>query len=365
MFTKAVKTKCRARIALMGPSGSGKTYTALAFSRELAGSGPVAVIDTEHGSASRYADLFTFDTHELTVFHPQNYVRAITEAGNANYACLVIDSLSHAWSGPGGALQLVDEASARSRSKNSFSAWRDVTPLHNELIEAMLSCPCHLIVTMRTKTAYEVEQVNGRSVPRKVGLAPVQRDGVEYEFDVAGEMDWEHRLVITKSRFPGLADAVLEKPNGSVLTPFKEWLNSGEDPPAPRQTPPQNAPESTAGQKGAETQHEPETPPAALLERAKSGVAAAVEAQDVDKTVKILEYVKSDARIAGGHSEVRKAMFGALYAMEPANVREMSVQLASRKAITQDELLRTLTALEQETENDRDSDGSQEEEPPY
>ncbi|SDH82486.1 hypothetical protein SAMN04489735_10711, partial [Aneurinibacillus thermoaerophilus] len=52
-FTKATKTKSRARIALCGPSGAGKTYTSLRLASGLGEK--VAVIDTERGSASKYA----------------------------------------------------------------------------------------------------------------------------------------------------------------------------------------------------------------------------------------------------------------------------------------------------------------------
>ena len=48
-------------------------------------------------------------------------------------------------------------------------------------------------VTMRVKTEWltEKDEKTGRMIPRKVGLAPVMRDGVEYEFDVCGDLDTE------------------------------------------------------------------------------------------------------------------------------------------------------------------------------
>lgn len=60
MFAPAVKTESKLRLAIAGPSGSGKTYTALAIGTALAAGGKVALLDTEHGSASKYADLFKF-----------------------------------------------------------------------------------------------------------------------------------------------------------------------------------------------------------------------------------------------------------------------------------------------------------------
>lgn len=226
MFKKATKRQIKLRLALVGPTGSGKTYSSLQIASRIGAK--VAVIDTEHGSASKYADLFQFDVCELESFHPQQYINAIA-AASQHYDVLVIDSLSHAWMGKDGALELVDQSAKRSQSKNSFNAWREVTPLHNQLVEALLSCKCHLIVTMRAKTEYVMETDHkGKSVPRKVGLAPIQRDGVEYEFDVVGEMTQDNELIVSKSRCPALSGKVITQPGKQVADTLLGWLNSGE-----------------------------------------------------------------------------------------------------------------------------------------
>lgn len=225
-FTKAVRSQARARIALMGPSGSGKTYTALVAASTLGKR--IGVIDTERGSAALYADRFTFefDTCALQTFAPQTYVDAIHAAEDAGYDVIVIDSLTHAWTGKGGALEMVEQATARSKSSNSFAAWREVTPAHNALVDAMLQSPCHIVATMRTKTEYVLEEDDrGRKVPRKIGMAPIQRDGLEYEFTVVGDMDHMHRLVITKSRYADIADAVVTKPDQAWFQQIVKWLS--------------------------------------------------------------------------------------------------------------------------------------------
>ena len=229
MFHKAVKSKSKLRLALIGPSGSGKTYTALSVAKGLGKK--VAVIDTEHGSASKYADLFGFDVVELESFSPASYVQAIHAAEEAGYDIVVIDSLSHAWTGKDGALEMVDKAAARSRTGSSFGAWREVTPEHNRMIDAIVRSKCHVVATMRSKTDYvqEVDERTGKTKIRKVGLAPVQRDGMEYEFDLVGDIDHEHRLVVTKSRCPKLSDAVLMKPGADMAKTLREWLESGVD----------------------------------------------------------------------------------------------------------------------------------------
>lgn len=223
MFHKATKESARLRMALIGPAGSGKTYTGLSIAQHLGGS--VAVLDTEHGSASKYADLFDFDVVELDDFDPRRYVEVIHEAGKAGYSALVIDSLSHAWMGKGGALELKDRTAAQSRSGNSFDAWRTVTPLHNQLVEAMITAPIHIIATLRTKTEYVVETDDrGKNRPRKVGLAPVQRDGLEYEFDVVADLDQDNNLIITKTRCPALTGQVFNKAGIDVAEALSGWL---------------------------------------------------------------------------------------------------------------------------------------------
>lgn len=225
-FQRAQKSQAKLRMALIGPSGSGKTFTALAVATRLGER--VAVIDTEHGSASKYADQFGFDVLNLGSFAPMNYVAAIQAAVAAGYDVVVIDSLSHAWSGKDGALEQVDKRAAASRAGNSYTAWRDVTPMHNALIDAIVGCKAHVIATMRSKTEYVLQEDDrGKKVPRKVGMAPIQRDGMEYEFDVVGDMDYDNRLVVTKSRCPALTGHNEVKPGEQLAATLKSWLEDG------------------------------------------------------------------------------------------------------------------------------------------
>lgn len=210
-FTRATKTAMKLRLALTGPSGSGKSFSALQIASALGER--IAVIDTEHGGSHYYAEQFTFDSLELTSFHPERYIEALHAAVQEGYQVVIVDSLSHAWMGTDGVLELVDKAAKRSKSGNSFSAWGDVTPLQRKLVETLLALPLHVIVTMRSKMEYVLEtNSHGKQVPKKVGLAPIQRDAIEYEFDVVAEMDHEHTLIVTKSRLQSLADVVVPKP---------------------------------------------------------------------------------------------------------------------------------------------------------
>lgn len=224
-FEKATKTKARLRMALIGPSGSGKTYSALSIANHLGSR--IAVIDTERGSASKYADEFDFDRLELETFAPQNFIAAIHAADEAGYDVLIIDSLSHAWIGRGGSLEQHDKEVDKQKVKNSFTAWREVTKNHNALIDAILQSRCHVISTMRSKTAHVQEEENGRKVVRKIGMEAIQRDGMEYEFDVVGDLDWSHKLTISKTRCRALDGEVIEKPGKEIADMLKAWLTDG------------------------------------------------------------------------------------------------------------------------------------------
>ncbi|MBS2008231.1 MAG: ATP-binding protein [Cyanobacteria bacterium SZAS TMP-1] len=213
----------------MGPSGSGKTFTALTFAGALGKK--IAVIDSERGSASKYADLFSFDTCDMESHSPQTYVKHIKEAEEAGYDVLIIDSLSHAWAGKDGALEQVDKVAKRSQSGNSFTAWREVTPMHNALVDAILQTKCHVIATMRTKQEYVLEEnERGKKTPRKVGMAPVQREGVEYEFDVIADMNIDHDFIVAKTRCHSLDGLVARKPGVEVAETLAAWLDAGTTP---------------------------------------------------------------------------------------------------------------------------------------
>lgn len=236
-FRKATREQAKLRLALIGPAGSGKTYSALAIASEMArlmresgrGQGRIAVLDTECGSAELYAKTFEFDTMDLTDHSPMNYVEAISMAEREGYDIVIVDSLSHAWMGRGGALEQVDKAVERGGG-NSFSAWRTVTPKHNALVDKILSCKLHLISTIRAKTEYVQEKNDkGKTEIKKLGMAAVQRDGLEYEFTLVGDIDLSNTLKISKTRLDGVVmpGDLFEKPGASLAKKIYTWLVDG------------------------------------------------------------------------------------------------------------------------------------------
>lgn len=232
---RAKRTDSRLRIGFVGPSGSGKTFTALKLARCLVGdAGRILVVDTERGSASLYADIpecaGAFEVVELESFAPERFIECIEFADAQQYDVLIIDSLSHAWMGKDGALEMVDAAAARSRSGNNFAAWREVTPVHNAMVDAMLRAKCHIFVTMRAKTEWVLEKdEKGKSVPRKIGMQPVQRDGMEYEFTIVGDLDDSNTWVITKDRTNRLAGKAWKRPGKEVAKLLLDWLSGAQE----------------------------------------------------------------------------------------------------------------------------------------
>lgn len=237
MFKKAVKTACKLRLAIPGPSGAGKTYTSLLLAKVLGKK--IAVIDTERGSASKYAHEFDFDVLELEPpYHPERFMAAIKAAEAEGYDVCIVDSLSHAWNGQGGILEIVDEEARKSPSGNTFNAWKKGTPLYNKFVDCLLGCRMHLIGTMRSKSEYVVEQnAKGKSSPKKVGTAPVQRDGFEYEFDIIMEMNLENEGNITKTRCSAINGRLISKPGEDLAGIIKSWLEDGAPEP-PVKVPP-------------------------------------------------------------------------------------------------------------------------------
>jgi len=225
----AAKERAKLRLGIAGPAGSGKSYTALLIASGLGGR--IGVIDTEHRSAHLYADLITggFDVLELPPpFSPDNYVAAIHAFEMAGVETIVIDSLSHAWAGEGGALDM--QGKIADKTGNSWSAWRSVTPKHNALVEAMLQSPCHIIATMRSKMDYVQDGDSTKGKVKKVGLAPVMRDGIEYEFTIFMEMDQAHNGFVGKDRTRLFDNQIIEKPNADMGGQLLDWLNNGIEP---------------------------------------------------------------------------------------------------------------------------------------
>lgn len=241
-IAEASRGNVKAKIALDGPSGSGKTKTALKIARGLVGEhGRIIVIDTENNSAALYLGedgIGRFSSGLLEGdYAPERYVEALRECVKAKADCIIVDSASHEWMGPGGCLELVD-AVAKTMKGNSYMAWGEVTPRHASFLHAMLHVPCHLIATLRSKQEYAQVEENGKKKVEKLGMAPQTRDGAEYEFSMAGSLDMNHTLVFHKTRCPALDGKAFRRPGADVAEIILKWLSDGAADDATRPTPP-------------------------------------------------------------------------------------------------------------------------------
>lgn len=233
-FSPATREGVKLRMALSGPSGSGKTYSALRIASALPGD-RVALIDTERRSSCKYAGeanpdggAFEFDVlHLQPPYHPDRFVDAMRAAVDAGYSTVIIDSITHAWNGQGGVIDLVD-GFGRKYSGNKFAGWKDVKPIENRFIGAMLDLDAHLIVTMRAKTEYVIAERNGKKSPEKVGMAPEQRAGIEYEFDVVLDLDHHNRAFASKTRCSAIAGQSFVKPGADLAAILTDWLSVAE-----------------------------------------------------------------------------------------------------------------------------------------
>lgn len=228
-LSEATRSKSKLRLGISGSAGSGKTYSALKIAYGITNDwSKIAVIDTERGSADLYSDLGHYFTGQINApFTPQKYIDAIHQCEQSGMEVIIIDSLSHCWNAEGGLLD--EQNNIAKKSGNSYTAWRDITPLHNKLVDTILTSTCHVIATLRSKTEYVLElNSKGKQVPKKVGMTPIFRQGIDYEFTVCLELDNEHHAVATKDRtklFTG-ADFV---PDEKIGIELKNWLETGAD----------------------------------------------------------------------------------------------------------------------------------------
>lgn len=305
----AKRSAAKLKLAIAGPSGSGKTMSSLLLGYGLLKAehpgwqdsqiwGKVCVIDTENRSASLYSGVqmagVTIGGYQTIDFQPpfeaKSYIEAIEVAENAGMEVIIIDSLTHAWTGVGGALD--KQGKIAERSGNSWTAWRTVTPEHNKLVDKMLQSNTHIIAAMRAKQEYSQEIENGKKVVKAVGMGIQMRDGVEYEFTTCFMLGYDHTANATKDR-TGMFDGQY-----FIITPdtgrkFAEWLKGDGSAPAPEKPKPQIKPATPAPQPEPEPEAS-EPLPEVTMEDVDAVIRAAVAAQGKEP---VFERVKSIAGV--------------------------------------------------------------------
>lgn len=215
------KKKAKIKMALQAPSGAGKTYSALLLAKGLANGdfSKIAIVDTENGSSDLYAHLGNYNVLILDdPYSPERYVEAITTCEKAKMEVIIIDGISQCWE------FLLNFHS--SMQGNSFTNWSKVTPRQKKFVDKILQSNSHIIVTMRTKQNYVLNQKDGKYVPEKVGLKAIQRDGIDYEFTLVFDIDMNHNAIASKDRtglFIGRPEFIINSATGRKIL---EWCDS-------------------------------------------------------------------------------------------------------------------------------------------
>jgi hypothetical protein len=224
---KARRSATKLRLLLTGPSGSGKTWGALQIAKGLGGR--CVVIDTEEGSSDLYDHLHDFDVIDLKPpFTPERYIEAITAAETAGYEVIVVDSVTHCWSGPGGCLELLEDVAKAQFRGNTWSAFSVITPRWRAFVDKLLRSPAHVICSGRSKTETAQVDDHGRKKVAKLGMKLEARDGLEFEFTLVLDLIHDgHYATVSKDRtglFAGDPKPITVETGKRIA----EWLAGGQ-----------------------------------------------------------------------------------------------------------------------------------------
>lgn len=223
---KARRSATKLRLLLTGPSGSGKTWGALQIAKGIGGK--CVVIDTEEGSSDLYDHLHDFDVIDLRPpFSPERYIEAIAAAENAGYEVIIVDSVTHCWSGSGGCLEILEDVAKAQFRGNTWSAFSVITPRWRAFVDKLLRSPAHVICSGRSKTETAQVDDHGKKKVAKLGMKLEARDGLEFEFTCVLDLIHDgHYATVSKDRtglFAGDPKPITTE-TGKRLA---EWLAGG------------------------------------------------------------------------------------------------------------------------------------------
>lgn len=237
----AKREKIKVPIMLMGASGSGKTLSALLIAKGIIEEmhpdmsneeqwKKIALIDSEHKRSLLYAqsehdDVRIEGFQHLNLkapFTAERYMQAFQICKNAGCEVIIVDSLSHAWSGEGGILDKVNNLGGR------YQDWKEVKPDENLMLKMLIDSELHVIATARSKQATEVTtSETGKLKVEKLGLKPDQKDTLEYEFAITFQIYQDHMAEATKDNSSMFDGRVLL--NREVGKKIYNWAEQGID----------------------------------------------------------------------------------------------------------------------------------------
>lgn len=282
---KARRSATKLRLLLTGPSGSGKTWGALQIAKGIAGK--CVVIDTEEGSSDLYDHLHDFDVIDLRPpFSPEAYIEAITAAEQAGYEIIIVDSVTHCWSGPGGCLEILEDVAKAQFRGNTWSAFSVITPRWRAFVDKLLRSPAHVICCGRSKTETAQVDDHGKKKVAKLGMKLEARDGLEFEFTCVLDIIHDgHYATVSKDR-TGLFAGDPKPITADTGKRLAEWLSGGTA--SHVVLPAARAKAATAAQG---------TPP--LVETIRSTIAAATTVKKLGAITDRLDALVSEDKITG------------------------------------------------------------------
>jgi gluconate kinase len=172
----------------MGCSGSGKTFSALRLAtgiQEVTG-GDIYGIDTEARRMLHYADQFKFKHVQFDApFGSLDYLAAIRHCVDQGAKVIVIDSMTHEHTGPGGYL-LTQEAEVNrmagddyaKRERVKMAGWIKPAGLRQQMITGILQLNANFIFCFRAKE--KTKPVKGGGI-QELGFMPIAGEELLFE----------------------------------------------------------------------------------------------------------------------------------------------------------------------------------------
>jgi len=282
---KARRSATKLRLLLTGPSGSGKTWGALQIAKGIGGK--CVVIDTEEGSSDLYDHLHDFDVLDLRPpFSPEAYIEAITAAEQAGYEIIIVDSVTHCWSGPGGCLEILEDVAKAQFRGNTWSAFSVITPRWRAFVDKLLRSSAHVICCGRSKTETAQVDDHGKKKVAKLGMKLEARDGLEFEFTCVLDIIHDgHYATVSKDR-TGLFAGDPKPITADTGKRLAEWLSGGTASPVVLPAAPATATPQAQG-----------TPP--LVEKIRETIAAATTVKKLGAITDRLDALVSEDKITG------------------------------------------------------------------
>ena len=223
----ASRKKTKLKLQIGGAAGSGKTASALLLAYGMTKDwSKIAVIDSENGSASLYANNAALGIGQFYVIpiveaSTDNMIKALDICEKAGIEVAIVDSGSHVWE------WCLDYNSKL--SGNSYTNWAITGKKYDAFKRKMLQVNMHVIMTVRKKEDYSMEQDDkGKTKIVKQGLKEISREGMSYEFTTVFDVDSMHLTTASKDRTNLFVDMTAFKVTAETGNLILDWCNSGE-----------------------------------------------------------------------------------------------------------------------------------------